>query len=75
MIGNDCLLGQIASFMESLCLTYDEVVHKIPYRNLLIMSRDKIRVCTGVKVNKTTGKDMAARRREKLKERKNTPKD
>lgn len=75
MIGNDCMLGQIASFIESLGLSYDEVVYKIPYRNLLVMSKDKIRACTGVKVQKTSGKDMAARRKEKLKERKNTPKD
>lgn len=75
MIGNDCMLGQIASFMESLGLSYDEVVYKIPYRNLLVMSKDKLRTCTGVKVQKTTGKDMAARRKEILKERKNTPKD
>ncbi len=35
------MLGQIASFMESLHLTYREVVHEIPYRNLLVMSKDK----------------------------------
>lgn len=27
--------------MESLHLTYREVVHEIPYRNLLVMSKDK----------------------------------
>lgn len=27
--------------MDSLHLTYHEVVHVIPYRNLLIMSKDK----------------------------------
>ncbi|ROT06798.1 hypothetical protein EEL33_08495 [Muribaculaceae bacterium Isolate-037 (Harlan)] len=63
MIGNECMLGQIASFMEALGLTYDEVVHKIPFRNLLVMQRDKIHPLTGVKVNKTTGKEMAERRR------------
>lgn len=62
MIGNECLLGQIASFMEALCLSYDEVVHKIPYRNLLVMQKDKIHPCYGTKITKTTGKDMAARR-------------
>lgn len=41
------MLGQIATFVESLHLTYDEVVNKIPYRNLLLMSRDKMRVATG----------------------------
>lgn len=64
MIGNECLLGQIASFMEALGLSYDEVVYKIPYRNLLIMQKDKIRPCTGIKVKRITGKDMAARRRQ-----------
>ena len=43
VIGNDCLLGQIATFQESLHLSYDEVVNKIPYRNLIIMQKDKMR--------------------------------
>lgn len=43
VIGNDCLLGQIATFQESLHLTYDEVLDKIPYRNLIIMQKDKLR--------------------------------
>lgn len=64
MIGNECMLGQIASFMEALNLTYDEVVHKIPYRNLLVMQKDKIHPCTGVKISKSSGKDMASRRRQ-----------
>lgn len=64
MIGNECMLGQIASFMEALCLSYDEVVHKIPYRNLLVMQKDKIHPCTGVKITHTSGKDMASRRRQ-----------
>lgn len=41
------MLGQIATLIESLHLTYDEVVNKIPYRTLLVMSRDKIRVAYG----------------------------
>ena len=36
------MLGQIASFMDSLHLSYDEVVCKIPYRNLIIMQKDKL---------------------------------
>lgn len=43
VIGNDCLLGQIATFQESLNLTYDEVLDRIPYRNLIIMQKDKLR--------------------------------
>lgn len=57
------MLGQIASFMEGLALSYDEVVYKIPYRNLLIMQRDKVHVCTGTKVEKVSGASMAERRR------------
>lgn len=34
-------MGQIATFMESLHLTYREVVHEIPYRSLVIMHKDK----------------------------------
>ncbi|WP_036932078.1 hypothetical protein [Prevotella sp. HUN102] len=34
-------MGQIASFVDSLHLTYDEVVNIIPYRNLVIMQKDK----------------------------------
>ena len=36
------MLGQIASFIENLHLSYDEVVYKIPYRNLVIMQKDKL---------------------------------
>ncbi len=64
MIGNECMLGQIASFIETLALSYEEVVYKIPYRNLLIMQKDKLHPCTGTKVKRVSGKDMAARRRQ-----------
>ena len=57
-IGNDCLLGQIASFMDNLNLSYNEVVEVIPYRNLIIMQKDKLRVCYGEKMNDVTEKDM-----------------
>ncbi len=43
VIGNDCLLGQIATFQESLHLSYHEVLDEIPYRNLIIMQKDKLR--------------------------------
>jgi hypothetical protein len=43
VIGNDCLLGQIATFQESLHLSYNEVLDEIPYRNLIIMQKDKLR--------------------------------
>ncbi len=69
MIGNDTLLGQIATLVETLHLSYEEVVYKIPYRNLLIMQKDKLHPCTGVKIKRTTGKEMAARRRQKSKKK------
>lgn len=47
VIGNSCLLGQIASFIENLHLSYDEVVYKIPYRNLVIMQKDKLHTVYG----------------------------
>lgn len=62
MIGNDTLLGQIATLVETLHLSYEEVVYKIPYRNLLIMQKDRLHACIGVKVQRMSGKDMAARR-------------
>lgn len=40
-------MGQIASFMDNLHLTYTEVMEIIPYRNLLIMSKDKAHIATG----------------------------
>jgi len=54
--------------MESLHLTYNEVVNEIPYRNLVIMQKDKLHVCYGTKVNKVSGKEMAARRRKNYKQ-------
>ena len=63
VVGNDTLLGQIASFMENLHLSYREVVYEIPYRNLVLMQRDKLHTITGTKVTKVKGKDMASRRR------------
>lgn len=63
MIGNDTILGQIASFIDALHLSYEEVVYKIPYPTLLLMQRDKLRPCTGVKIKPISGKEMAAHRR------------
>ena len=49
--------------MENLHLTYDEVVRKIPYRNLLIMQKDKLHIVYGKKVKQSNGKSMAEKRR------------
>lgn len=59
------MLGQIATFMDNLHLSYQEVVYEIPYRNLVIMQRDKLRVVYGEKVKKVSGKELAARRKGK----------
>lgn len=40
--------------MESLHLTYRETVHEIPYRNLLIMSKDKQRTVYGEVMQEVT---------------------
>ena len=60
--GNDTLLGQIASFMENLHLSYDEVVRKIPYRNLVMMQRDKLHVVYGDKIEEVSARSMAGRK-------------
>lgn len=62
MIGNDTIMGQIATFMDTLHLSYREVVYEIPYRTLLLMQKDKLRPCYGTKVRHISGKEMAARR-------------
>lgn len=33
--------------MEILHLSYDEVVYKIPYRNMIIMQKDKLHMASG----------------------------
>lgn len=69
MIGNDTILGQIATFAENLHLSYNEIVNEIPYRLLCLMAKDKVRVCYGEKVKRTSGKEMMNRRRKNRKEK------
>ena len=52
------MLGQIASFMESLKLPYDDVVYRIPYRNLLLMQKDILHAVTGELIIERTGRDL-----------------
>lgn len=59
------MLGQIATFMDSLHLSYTEVFEVIPYINLIIMQKDKLHEVTGDIVQYSSGKEMAARRRNK----------
>lgn len=40
--------------MDSLHLTYGEVLDGIPYRNLVIMQKDKLRVCYGDKMTEVS---------------------
>ena len=40
-------MGQMASFMESLKLSYREVFEVIPYEQLLLMQRDKLHIVYG----------------------------
>lgn len=51
--------------MDSLHLTYDEVVNQVPYRNLIIMQMDKQHEVYGDVVKKVSGKEMAMRRRQR----------
>lgn len=49
--------------MENLHLSYYEVTEKIPYRNLVMMQRDKQHEVFDDVVKKVSGKDFAARRK------------
>lgn len=63
MIGGETLLGQVATLMENLHMTYDEVVCKIPYKTLLIMQKDKVQCVDSENiVIKTSGKAFMKRR-------------
>lgn len=48
--------------MENLHLSYDEVVYRIPYRNLLVMQRDKLHVVYGGKVEIVSARSMMDRK-------------
>lgn len=61
------MMGQIATIMENLHLSYKEVVDEIPYRTLMMMQADKVRILTGTIVKKMSGKDFASRRINKQK--------
>lgn len=56
-------MGQIASFMENLHLSYDEVVNKIPYRNLVIMQKDKLHVASGDVLREVSDEEMFKNRK------------
>jgi hypothetical protein len=52
------MLGQIASFMESLNLTYREVFEVIPYCTLIIMQKDKLHEAFGDIIKKTSSSEL-----------------
>lgn len=60
--GNATLLGQVATFMEGLRLTYHEVMDEIPYRNLIIMQKDKMHVVYGDKIREVSARSMSGRK-------------
>ena len=64
-VGNTTFFGQIAHLIDTLHLSYTEVFEVIPYRNLLIMQRDKLHTVSGEKVQRISGKELANRRKRK----------
>lgn len=64
-VGNTTFFGQIAHLIDTLHLGYTEVFEIIPYRNLLMMQRDKLHSVSGQKVNRISGKELANRRKKK----------
>jgi hypothetical protein len=65
MIGGRTLIGQIATFIDSLHLSYHEVMDMIPYRVLVIMSKDRMHEAYGEVVHRISGKELAQQRRNK----------
>ncbi len=44
--------------MDTLHLTYEETVRVIPYRNLVIMQKDKLRACSGERMVEVSDEQM-----------------
>ena len=60
-------MGQVASFMDGLHLTYPELMDEVPYRNLLLMQRDKAHVVYGTLVKHVSAKERLAQMKKKNK--------
>lgn len=62
IVGGDTIAGQIASFIDTLHLSYKEVFEELPYLLLLLMNADKPRPVYGeekeAEVKMVSGKDM-----------------
>lgn len=56
--GNDTMLGQIATFRESLGFSYKEIFEEIPYENLIMMQKDKLHVVYGDKITTVSARSM-----------------
>ena len=56
-------MGQVATFMENLHLTYNEVMDEIPYRNLIIMQRDKLHAVHGDKIQEVSARSIAGKKK------------
>lgn len=57
------MYGQIASFLDTLHLSYDEIVNKIPYSVLIVMQRDKLEtVEKGEVKEEVPGREMMKRK-------------
>jgi len=56
-------LGQVASFMDTLHLDYERVLDGIPYRNLVIMQKDKLRVAYGDVMREVTDEELFRNRK------------
>lgn len=63
-VGNNSILGVLATLMDSLHVSYTEAFEKIPYPVLLVMSADKIRTLSSneCKVVEMTGREMLNRK-------------
>ena len=47
VVPSKTIAGQIATFIEALHLTYDDVFRRIPFRTLLLMLKDKQHTTSG----------------------------
>ena len=55
-------MGQIATFMDTLHLTYKEAWEVIPYRNMVLMQKDKLHEATGDVIKEVSGREMFEKR-------------
>ena len=52
------MIGQVATFMGELRLSYSEVYEKVPYRNLVLMQKDKLHSTYGDTVTHATSAEL-----------------